>query len=127
LSNTGRLREAIEHYEQVVRLKPDYVDAHNNLGIVLARTGRSREAIEHFEQALRLKSDYLQAYYNLTLTYAYIGRPAEAIATARKALEVARSTGQMVQAKRFEDWLNSYSAGLPNVPNASPASEIPTP
>ena len=36
LAQAGRLPEAIAHYEQALRIKPDYAEAHNNLGIALA-------------------------------------------------------------------------------------------
>jgi tetratricopeptide (TPR) repeat protein len=57
----GRLREAIEHYGQAVRIKPDYAAAHYNLGVALEQAGRVQEAIEHYEQALRIKPDFTRA------------------------------------------------------------------
>ena len=33
------MQEAIGHYEQALRIKPDYAEAHYNLGIALAQTG----------------------------------------------------------------------------------------
>ena len=59
------MQEAIGHYEQALRIKPDYAEAHNNLGIALVQAGRMQEAIGHYEQALRIKPDYAEAHYNL--------------------------------------------------------------
>jgi tetratricopeptide (TPR) repeat protein len=53
--------EAIGHYEEALRLKPDYAEAHYNLGVALLRLGRVPEAIGHWEQALRIKPDLVQA------------------------------------------------------------------
>ena len=77
-----------------MRLKPDYADAHNNLGVALVQTGKLPEAIEQFKQALQFKPDYINAYTNLALVYAMLHQSSEAVAAAQKGLEIARSQGQ---------------------------------
>ena len=78
-------------------------------------------AIEHFKQALRLKPDFTNVYCNLASAYARMQRSSEAIGAAQKGLELARSQGQMIQAKQIEDWLNAYRVNLSNFPNVSPS------
>jgi tetratricopeptide (TPR) repeat protein len=107
LFKKGRIPEAIEYYQQALRLKPDYPEAHNNLGSALVDVGRLQEAIEQFKQSLRLNPDFAEAYFNLALAYAKIGRSAEAITSAQKALELAKSQGKTAQAKQIEDWLKT--------------------
>ena len=51
----GRTDEAITHYHQALRIKPDYVDAHYNLGIAYVNTGKIDEAVQQFRTALRLR------------------------------------------------------------------------
>jgi tetratricopeptide (TPR) repeat protein len=53
---SGRIPEAIEHYQQALRIKPDYAEAHYNLGVALGQAGRIPEAIGHLEQALRIRA-----------------------------------------------------------------------
>ena len=48
-----------------MRLKPDFVQAYNNLGNVLRDKGRFDEAIASYRQAMRLKPDFAEAYSNL--------------------------------------------------------------
>jgi Flp pilus assembly protein TadD len=48
-----------------LEIKSDYAEAHNNLGIALARTGKMIEAIAHFREALWIRPDYKEAYNNL--------------------------------------------------------------
>ncbi|MGO9608987.1 MAG: tetratricopeptide repeat protein, partial [Verrucomicrobiia bacterium] len=53
--------EAMEHWEEALKLKPDDVEAHVNLGNALQGQGRLPEAIEHYQQALKLRPDFLPA------------------------------------------------------------------
>src|SRR5262249_5087763 len=45
LDDKGQLDEAVAEYRQAIRLKPDYAEAHCNLGIVLRQQGRFDEAL----------------------------------------------------------------------------------
>ena len=55
LDGMGRSGEAIEHYRQAIRLKPDYAEAHNNLGDTLVNVGRTarRSSISTRRQELK--------------------------------------------------------------------------
>ena len=55
------MSEARGHYEQALRSKPDYAEAHWALGMALEQAGGVTGAIQHYEQALRLKPDFIQA------------------------------------------------------------------
>ncbi len=85
---TGRIEEAIQHFEQALRIEPDYAEAHDSLGIALAQTGRIEEAIQHYEQALRINPDYADAHYNLGIALARTGRIEEAIRHYEQALRI---------------------------------------
>ena len=66
LMDTGSLDAAISQLEEAVRLKPDFPEAHNNLGNALSKVpGRLPEAISEFETALRLEPDMTEARANL--------------------------------------------------------------
>ena len=127
LAQTGRHEEAIEHFKQALQLNPVNAEVHNSLGRALANAGWLQEAIEHFEQALRLQPDFTNVYYNLALVYARMQQSSEALGAAQKGLDLARSQGQMVQAKQIEDWLNAYRAGLSDHPNPRPPSKSASP
>jgi len=48
------MNDAIAQYDEALRLKPDFAEAHDNLGNILAKMpGRSEDAIAQFEEALR--------------------------------------------------------------------------
>ena len=59
------MTEAITHWEQALRIKPDYAEPHYNLGVALEQAGKPKEAIGHYEQALRIKPDYVKAQNSL--------------------------------------------------------------
>ena len=86
----GRRPEALAHYEEALRLKPDYAEAHNNFANALApMPGRLTEAIAHYEETLRLKPGYAEAHYNFAITLAKIpGRLSEAIAHNEAAVRL---------------------------------------
>ncbi len=44
-------------FSAALRLKPDYLNAHSNLGLALARMGKIAEALEQYDAVLRLNPD----------------------------------------------------------------------
>ena len=57
--------EAIGEYREALRLKPDYAEAHNNLGVALEDRGSLDGAIAEYREALRLKPDFPQGRVGL--------------------------------------------------------------
>ncbi len=47
---------------KTIALKPDFAEAHNNLGIVLQELGRLDEAEASYTQAIALKPDFAEAH-----------------------------------------------------------------
>ena len=56
MAGRGQVDEAIAHYRSGLEIKPDYAEAHYNLGIMLAGRGQVDEAIAHYRKALDLAS-----------------------------------------------------------------------
>ena len=52
-ARTGRDDLARDYLDAAVRLKPDFADAHNILGIVLVKQGKLAEAMASFGEAMR--------------------------------------------------------------------------
>ena len=73
LADSGKLDEASDHYQQALRVYPNYANAHNNLGSVYLQDGRTGMAIEQFLQAITNAPGVSQFYYNLGLAYARAG------------------------------------------------------
>jgi Flp pilus assembly protein TadD len=75
LAQKGQIDEAIRHYEEALRLKPDQAQIHNNLGAAFYQQGRTDEAIGQYQEALRLKPDYAGARKNLIAALAAKANP----------------------------------------------------
>ena len=88
LAMLGRVPEAVAHYEQALRLKPDYGLAHLNLARSLVRLDRYPEAIRQYEEALRLKLPGAETEAELSDALLHEGRTGEAIAHCRAALRL---------------------------------------
>jgi tetratricopeptide (TPR) repeat protein len=82
----GKAQEAIGEYERALRIKPDHVEAHVNLGSAFLRMGKVQEAIEQYRQALRINPDYAEAHSNLGASLQRMGELQEAVAEYEQAL-----------------------------------------
>lgn len=69
----GRLSEALESYERAIKLKPDYAEAHYNLGDAYERFYKCQEAIPHYETAIKLDNTFTNAQNNLARLYLKCG------------------------------------------------------
>jgi Flp pilus assembly protein TadD len=56
LGNAGRVSEAVFHLQRALLLRPDYPEAHENLGKVLVFLGRTAEGRAHLQEAARLRN-----------------------------------------------------------------------
>jgi tetratricopeptide (TPR) repeat protein len=81
-------RDPLVFHEQWVRTRPQSANAHNGLGVALAREGRTREAVEHFRTAIRLRPDHPNAHNNLGLTLLESGAGDAALERFRMAIEL---------------------------------------
>jgi tetratricopeptide (TPR) repeat protein len=67
--NGGRYTEAIEDYDEAIRVEPNYAAAYNNRGRAYYAKGDYDKAITDFNQAITLDSNYADAYNNRALAY----------------------------------------------------------
>ena len=84
----GKIEEAEKSYKKAIELKPDYVEAHYNLGVTLRILGRFDEAEKSYKKAIELKPDFPEAHYNLGVTLQDLGRLDEAEKSYKKTIEL---------------------------------------
>lgn len=77
--NAGRVDEAIESYEKVVELEPNYHIAHHNLGRAYIEKGMYQRAIEELEKAKALGGRDALSLGVLAHAYGKAGRRQEAL------------------------------------------------
>ena len=65
LQQQGKLNEAADEYRALLKLKPDYAEAHANLGAILARLGKYDEAVAAYESALKIAPHLTPILLNL--------------------------------------------------------------
>ncbi|MDE0849256.1 MAG: tetratricopeptide repeat protein, partial [Nitrospinaceae bacterium] len=58
LSELKRYDEAIEHYQQAIKIKSNFAEAYNNLANAMRQKGKIKESIAYYNEAIRFKSDY---------------------------------------------------------------------
>ncbi len=88
LRQAGRTEEALEHYEQALKIQPDSPEACNNVGAILLDLGKTTEAMGYYEQALRLNPRRAEAYYNLGTALARLDKNEEAVRYYEQALQI---------------------------------------
>jgi Tfp pilus assembly protein PilF len=84
----GQLDESVAHYEQALRLVPDFAEVHNNLALTLQRRGKRAEAVSHLRLAIQSKPDYAEAFNNLGNALQDQGELDEAIACYQRAIHL---------------------------------------
>ena len=85
----GELRhytKEIESLKQVVSTKPNFAEAHCDLGKFYGELGRYTEAIESLKQAIRIKPNLAEAHNNLGIVYGLRGLYTEAIEAYKQAI-----------------------------------------
>jgi tetratricopeptide (TPR) repeat protein len=79
--------DAIDAFEQVVKLRPDYEDGYVNLGLTYIEWEKYSSAREPLEKALQLHPDYARALYYLALVERREGRPEAEVADLQRVVE----------------------------------------
>jgi len=95
LQSQGRLSEAAASYRLAVLLAPDFVEAHNNLGIALTEAGDAAGAITALSRALALReSPEIKARLAACLATTVVAGPGATALVARAITEAwARPVG----------------------------------
>ncbi len=86
LMNSGETQEAIRLLLKIVKIIPNFAQAHFNLGTALNALGKTKQAIKSLQHALKIKPDYAEAHFNLANSWRQIGSTQASIVHYVKAL-----------------------------------------
>ncbi|MBF0434854.1 MAG: tetratricopeptide repeat protein [Magnetococcales bacterium] len=84
----GHYELAISYWQQALKIKPDYAELHNNVGILLKNMKRYQEAETAYRKAISLKPEFSDASYNLGNLLKELRRYPEAEMAYRRVLEI---------------------------------------
>jgi tetratricopeptide (TPR) repeat protein len=129
LIRQGRVREAIDQWQDVLAIQPDNGNAASNLAWVFATCPQDSirdgtRAVELGERALRISGGKIAMIYKvLAAAYAESGRFADAAATAQRGAELATIRGNPALAAELESNVALYQSGTqlrdPSITNGS--------
>ncbi|HEY4350468.1 MAG TPA: tetratricopeptide repeat protein, partial [Paraburkholderia sp.] len=90
----GKADEARTRYERAIALRPDYVEAMNNLGNALHDLGRLSEARAIYERALGVHADFAEARCNLGNVLHEMGDLDAAVTQFERAIALRPDDGE---------------------------------
>jgi tetratricopeptide (TPR) repeat protein len=104
----GNIPKAVETYQKLLTVIPDFKEAIYNLGYInLVYLNNFNEAIKYFTRAISLDPKYTDAYFNRGYSYELLGDLANARKDYEKALEITPNYERSVQGLNRLDSLNT--------------------
>jgi len=88
LMRLRQYQDAEDCYRYILKINPKYIDAQNNLAILLKQLNRFEEAEEHFRNIIYMKPDYFLAHNNLGNTLKELNKFEEAVVSYKKAINL---------------------------------------
>ena len=98
-----RYDEAITAFQQAIRLKPDYADAHFGLAHAYTDAGRWEEAVEAYEQVLRFDPKDEEAAYRLGVAYSKLRARQKDDSANRSATPIGEKVGATSNTESADD------------------------
>lgn len=89
LNRQGKHAEAILHFAEALRIKPDFFDALANMGLALRQQGKAAEATNFYQRALKVKPDSVKVHMQLALALVEQEKGDDALQQFYEAMELA--------------------------------------
>ena len=100
-AQTDDTARAYQYLQTALKLRPDYPEALNNLGVLYLRTRRRDDAVAKFEECIRVAPAFDQSYLNLARVYSLEGARDKARAVLLDLLK--QHPGHAAAQKALED------------------------
>ena len=86
LAQEGKLDEAVAHYSEALKIRPDLFKAHLGLGLAQDAQGNLADAITHYSAALKVRPDFAEIHVRLGVALAKQGKNSESVSHFSEAL-----------------------------------------
>ena len=111
---------AISHLENSIKLKPDFADNYNNIGIALSEKKKFEKAISCYEKAIALKQNYFDAYLNKGIALKNLKKFNNAIKSLEICIQINPNNAQtylnlgniFVILKKYEEAKNFFDKAI---------------
>jgi tetratricopeptide (TPR) repeat protein len=113
LFQNGKVYEAMEHFNETLRINPNRHTAHNNLARALQLLGKEEQAMSHYRRAVEIEPDFAGGHYNLAGALESQGKEDEATFHYREVLRIEPEHGGA-----------HYSLGIAAAQSGQPAEAI---
>ncbi|MBC6479002.1 MAG: tetratricopeptide repeat protein [Hormoscilla sp. GM7CHS1pb] len=101
---TREYDRAINYFQLVISIKPDWPETYNNLGACFWEQGKIEQAIAAYKQAIAVKPDYFNAYDNLVVALEKQGKRLEAIELLiRNGAAQEKLAAMLKKEKRYQE------------------------
>ena len=87
----GLFKRSAEYTHQVIRIDPQFAEAHLQLGLIHVQNKSWQEADKAFREAIRINPQFARAYYQLALVYFKQGKQTEATEAMKRSQELNKA------------------------------------
>ena len=84
----NNLQDAQNYYQKVLKIDPNHLGAHNNLGAIFKGLGENQKAKECFEKTIEINPNYAPAYNNLGVIFQELKEYQKAKNCYEKAIKI---------------------------------------
>ena len=101
--------DAIPQFDMVIRVLPNFAEAHHKRGICHYNENQENLALEDFNKAIELKEDFAEAYRDRGVFYRNIGEHQKGINDLHKALQIYSNREDSEKIKELDNLLRSWN------------------
>ena len=120
LADKGKLDEAIYHYNEAIKIKPDFAKALYNLGNTYSDIGQYEKAIEYYKGAVTYDPNYTMAINNMGVAYANMNDFEKAISSYNSVLEIDPNNidaynnmgNALAQNGKYKEAIDAYAGAI---------------
>ena len=84
---TGELEMAVKCFKKALEIKPEFADAHYNLGLTFQELNQLDAAVKCYKETLAIHRNYAKAHNNLGVIYKEFGQMEAAVKSYEQAIE----------------------------------------